>query len=160
MTFHAPVAADTSNLWFGNTRVSIRLASAAGADGLSVIEHWMPFGESPPLHVHHAEDEVFHVLAGTVRFRIAGRPDVVAEVGDTLIAPKGIPHQFRVETPEGARCLTIVRGPDFETMIRAASRPATGPALPEATAPTPEQVETLARLCAENRIEIVGPPLA
>jgi quercetin dioxygenase-like cupin family protein len=160
MTFHTPVAADTSNLWFGNTRVSIRLASAAGADGLSVVEHWMPFGDGPPLHVHHSEDEVFHILAGNVRFRIDGRPDVLADAGDTLIAPKGIPHQFRVESPGGARCLTIVRGADFETMLRAASRPATGPGLPEAAAPTPEQIALLTRLCAANGIEIVGPPLA
>jgi hypothetical protein len=102
MTFHAPLAADTGNLWFGNTRVSIRLALAAGADGL----------------------------------------------------------QFRVESPDGARCLTIVRGADFETMVRAASRPASGPGLPEAAAPTPDEIARLARLCAGNGIEIVGPPLA
>jgi len=39
--------------WFGNTLVAIRLSSLASDDKISVIEHWMPWGETPPLHVHH-----------------------------------------------------------------------------------------------------------
>jgi mannose-6-phosphate isomerase-like protein (cupin superfamily) len=144
--------------WFGNTLVSVNLSSSAGADGIAVIEHWMPFGEAPPLHVHHREDEIFHILEGEMRFRV-GDNDFVAAAGETLIARKGIPHAFRVESVAGARCLTITRGADFETMVKAASRPAATAGLPESATPTPEMIDMLVRICAENQIDIVGPPL-
>ena len=144
--------------WFGNTLISFNLSSSAGADGISVIEHWMPHGEAPPLHVHHREDEVCHSLEGKMRFQV-GERQLVGRAGETVLAPKGIPHAFRVESMLGARCLTIMRGSDFETMARTASRPAIHPDLPEAMAPTPDMIDRLVRICAENQIDIVGPPL-
>ena len=67
-----------------------------------------------------------------------------------------------------AEICALVEGPisaeavatDFETMVRTASRPAAHPDLPAAAAPTPEVIEMLVRICADNQIEIVGPPLA
>jgi quercetin dioxygenase-like cupin family protein len=146
-------------LWFGNTRIAVRLASDAGNDGICVIEHQAPHGDSPPLHVHRNEDEVFHVLEGSLRFRVDGR-DRTAGVGMVLVAPKGVPHTYRVESAEGARFLTITRGSDLENMLRAASRPALHPGLPAAATPTPEMIEALVGLAAANGIDIVGAPLA
>ena len=145
--------------WFGNTLVAIRLSSMASNDKISIIEHWMPWGETPPLHIHHREDEVFHILEGDMRFQIGGR-DVHASVGQTLVAPKGVPHSFRVESVSGAHCLTITRGDDFETMLRQASRVADRAELPAAAIPSPETIDALTRCCAENHIAIVGAPLA
>lgn len=144
--------------WFNNTLVAIQVSSAEGEDGLCVVEHLKPYGESPPLHVHRHEDEVFHILEGRLRF-IVDRRERIAVAGETVIAPKGLPHTFRVESPEGARILTITRGSDFETMLRQASRPAERPDLPPASEPTPEMIEALTRICAKNGIDIVGPPL-
>jgi len=145
-------------LWFGNSFIVIKLASAQGADALCVIEHWLPYGDSPPLHVHRNEDEVFHVLEGRMRFRL-GDQEVVAGAGETLIAPQGVPHSFRVEDPAGAHCLTITRGADFETMVREASRPALRAELPETAQPSPEMIAELVACCARNGIDIVGAPL-
>jgi mannose-6-phosphate isomerase-like protein (cupin superfamily) len=150
---------DEALRWFGNTMIAIRLSASAGADGICVVEHWMPFGDSPPLHVHHTEDEVFHILEGEMRFRVA-EGDVVARAGDTVLAPKGLPHSYRVESRSGARSLTITRGADFETMLREASRPAAAAELPAPAQPTPEMIEALVAACARNHIEIVGPPLS
>jgi mannose-6-phosphate isomerase-like protein (cupin superfamily) len=154
------IEADASSelRWFGNTVVSVNLPSSAGADGICVIEHRMPFADAPPLHVHHREDEVFVILEGEMRFRVGDR-EFTARAGDTLLAPKGVPHAYRVESAAGARCLTITTGADFETMVKTASRPAAHPGLPDATAPTPEMIELLTRLCVANGIDIVGPPL-
>ncbi|TGQ73332.1 cupin domain-containing protein [Mesorhizobium sp. M00.F.Ca.ET.186.01.1.1] len=145
-------------LWFNNTLVAIQVSSADGEDGICVIEHRLPHGDSPPLHVHRNEDEVFHILEGRMRFQINGHERIVG-AGETVIAPKGLPHTFKVESPEGARTLTVTRGSDFETMVRLASRAAKGPELPPLAQPTPEMVEGLTRLCAENGIDIVGPPM-
>ncbi|MDX8468984.1 cupin domain-containing protein [Mesorhizobium sp. VK23B] len=145
-------------LWFNNTLVAIQVSSAEGEDGICVIEHRLPYGDSPPLHVHRNEDEIFHILEGRMRFVVDGR-ERVAGAGETIIAPKGQPHTYRVESPEGAHTLTVTRGANFETMVRLASRLAERPELPRPAAPTPEMIAALTRLCGENGIDIVGAPM-
>ncbi|MBX4891221.1 MULTISPECIES: cupin domain-containing protein [Rhizobium] len=159
MSMHIDPQATGNLLWFGNTVVSVKLSSQSGSDGISVIEHWMPFGEAPPLHIHQREDEVFHILGGVMRFRV-GDQEITAGTGDTVMAPKGVPHAFRVESTEGAHCLTIMQGSDFETMLRQASRTAERPNLPEAMTPSSEMIERLVAICAANKIDIVGPPVS
>jgi quercetin dioxygenase-like cupin family protein len=112
-------AIDHRSLWFLNTYVTIRISSRDGSDGISVHEHGASQGDSPPLHIHHDEDEIFHVLEGEVRYRV-GDQEHRARAGATLLTPKGIPHTYRVESAE-ARMLTITLG-EFETFIRAFGR--------------------------------------
>ncbi|RWA67434.1 cupin domain-containing protein [Mesorhizobium sp.] len=145
-------------LWFNNTLVAIQVSAADGEDGICVIEHRLPYGDSPPLRVHRNEDEIFHIIEGRMRFQINGHERMVGS-GETVIAPKGLPHTFKVESPEGAHTLTVTRGSDFETMVRQASRPAERPNLPPPAEPTPEMIATLTRLCGKNGIDIVGPPM-
>ena len=159
MNMHLNIQANSDLLWFGNTLIAVKLSSQSGADNISVVEHWMPHGEAPPLHIHQREDEVFHILDGVMRFRV-GDDEIIGRAGDTVIAPKGVPHAFRVDSASGAHCLTIMRGSDFETMLRQVSRIAERPDLPEAAAPMPEMIDTLAKICAANKIDIIGPPLA
>lgn len=151
--FHAD-----GEFWFGDTRVAVRVSSRDGGDQMSVIEHWMPYGEAPPRHVHRNEDEIFVILRGEMLFRV-GDSELVGRAGDTVLAPKGIPHQFRVRSAEGAHCFTITRGADFETMVRETGRPAAGPGLPEPTPVTADLVARLTEACGRNGIDIVGPPL-
>ncbi|MEX2395154.1 MAG: cupin domain-containing protein [Actinomycetota bacterium] len=47
----------------------------------------------PPLHVHHDDDEVWHVIEGTLRFRL-GDDVVDAGPNDTITAPAGTPHTY------------------------------------------------------------------
>jgi quercetin dioxygenase-like cupin family protein len=145
-------------LWFLDTLVTIRVSERDSDDGISVIEHQVPFGSSPPLHVHCNEDEVFHLLSGEARFSLAGE-DIAAAAGDTLVAPKGVP-QFVVTSREGARWLTVTRNGDFERMLRATARPAEADGLPPCLPPTPEQAAALEVACRAHGIALVGPPLA
>jgi len=144
--------------WFLNTHITLRRASRASEDGMSLAEHWMPAGDSPPLHVHQREDEIFHILAGTIRFRV-GEAEVLAEAGDSLVAPKGVPHTFRVESPEGARVLVMTPGEDFEGFIRDLSRPAPALALPDPVKPTPKLVAQVAAVAERHNIRLLGPPM-
>lgn len=148
----------TISLWFLNSRVDILRASAASDDGVTVMEHHLPYGDSPPLHVHANEDEIFHVIEGAVRFRV-GEVETVAQAGDTLVGPKGAPHSFRVESPTGARMLVMTPGPDFEGLIREFGRPAEGDGLPAFEEVGPETAAVLAQTCARHNISLVGPPL-
>ncbi|MCL6568129.1 MAG: cupin domain-containing protein [Meiothermus silvanus] len=146
-------------LWFLNTLVRLWVSEIDGQDGLSVLEHRAPLGDSPPLHIHHTEDEVFSVLEGTLRLRVAGQDRTVGP-GQILLAPKGLPHTYRVESPEGARWLTITTQRDFENFVRAMGRPALRQELPPPSGPpTPEAAAALTETARRFGIEIVGPPL-
>lgn len=158
MNAHMKTENDGELLWFNGTLATIRLSAKAGADGISVIEHRMPYGSSPPLHIHRNEDEVFHVLEGTVRFHVAGK-DLIAHAGQTLLAPKGIAHTYRVESAHGARCLTVTTRGDFEKMVREVGKVAPVAEIPPHEAPTSEVVAALMEACARNGIDIVGAPL-
>jgi quercetin dioxygenase-like cupin family protein len=147
------------HLWFLDTEVIIKVSHEDGSDGVSVLQHRASYGDSPPLHIHRNEDEIFHILEGEMLFRVAGE-DRRACSGDTLLAPKGIPHTYRVDSADGARFLTITRGGDFEGLVRSCGRPAERSGLPDPSGPpTPEQVEALAAVCSQHGIELVGPPL-
>jgi quercetin dioxygenase-like cupin family protein len=154
----ASTAVKAEQLWFLDTLVSIPVEHASAVDGVSVIESWAREGDSPPLHVHHTEDEIFHVLEGELRVRMGGE-DLVVGAGATVLAPRGIAHSYRVESTE-AHWLVITTHGDFERMVRSLSRRAERPELPEPSGPpTPEQVDALAAACREHGVELVGPPL-
>jgi quercetin dioxygenase-like cupin family protein len=159
MTTAPPSAHRAESLWFLDTLVTVHVPHESNADGISVIEILAPFGDSPPLHVHRTEDELFTVLEGELLVRVDGR-DLVAPAGSVLLAPKGVPHTYRVTSPDGARFLATTTRGDFEAMVRAAARPTEAATLPpSAGPPTPEQVEALGRLCAAHGIDLIGPPL-
>ena len=91
-------AAREDSLWFLNGRLTFRRSAASGPDRVVITEQEMVQGDSPPLHRHEREDEVFHILEGLVRFRV-GETEVLAHPGETLVGPKGVPHCFRIESP-------------------------------------------------------------
>src|SRR5215471_15412183 len=143
MTMTTETATDA--IWFGDTLVQVRAAHGAGDDGISCLDSTAPRGDSPPLHVHRTEDELFHVVEGTLRVRLGG-DDVQLGAGDTCLAPKGVPHTYRVES-ERARWLVVTTNGDFEGFVRAAGRPAAAKVLPDpAGPPTAEQQEAFAEL--------------
>lgn len=159
MTVHTTIGKSGELFWFKGTLVNVRLSWSAGEDRVSVVEHYMPHGESPPLHVHRNEDEIFHILEGSMRIHIDGA-ERIAQAGETVLAPKGVPHSFRVESTEGARCLTITSGGDFENMIREMGEPALRAELPPQAEPTPAMIIALYEACARNGIDIIGEPLS
>jgi len=156
----ALAAAATEQLWFLDTLVTVRVSHEDGEDGMSVLESLAPCGDSPPLHVHRTEDELFHVTHGELWLRVADQ-DLRVGPGEAILAPKGIPHTYRVESPEGVRWLVITTRGDFERFVRSLSRPAETSALPTpAGPPTPEQAEALAAGARAHHIELIGAPLS
>ena len=147
-----------SNLWFLNTWVTIRVPGEDGQDRISILEHRAPYGDSPPLHIHHTEDEIFQVLEGQFLF-VIGEKERRLEAGEILLAPKGIPHQYLIESPQGGRWTTTTVPGDFERFVRVMARPAERLELPPAGVPSPEAIQKLTETAAQYGIEIVGPPL-
>jgi mannose-6-phosphate isomerase-like protein (cupin superfamily) len=63
--------------------------------------------EVAPLHVHHADDEAWHVVSGALRFRFTGR-QVIAPAGATVLVPAGTPHTFGNAGPGPSRFIIIL----------------------------------------------------
>jgi quercetin dioxygenase-like cupin family protein len=155
----ATTSAPINKLWFLNSFVAIRVSNSEGKDGISVLDHRVPHGDSPPMHLHRTEDEVFHVLEGEFRVSLDGK-ESQARTGDIFLAPKGIPHTYRAESLQGGRFLTITVKGDFERFVRILGRPAERAELPPpAGPPSPETIQALAATAADYGIQIVGPPL-
>jgi uncharacterized RmlC-like cupin family protein len=78
------------------------------------IHEWR--GSGPALlHVHHSDDEAWHVLEGQLAFRYADRTET-AGPGTTVFVPAGVAHTYT--TGEGARYL-IVLTPRLSGLIAA-----------------------------------------
>jgi uncharacterized cupin superfamily protein len=73
-------------------------SAAIAAIGSSlVVREWTDSGPSY-MHVHRSDDEAWHVLAGSLRFRFPDR-EVDAPAGTTVFVPAGVPHTYRVTEP-------------------------------------------------------------
>jgi Cupin domain len=71
---------------------------AIAAVGTSlVIREWTDSGPSY-MHIHRSDDEAWHVLEGSLRFRFPDR-EVNAPAGTTVFVPAGSPHTYRVTEP-------------------------------------------------------------
>ena len=151
-------SSDMEALRFRDTLVRVRKSVATGGDGISVMEHRAARGEAPPLHIHRNEDEIFHVISGRLLFEVGGERLTVRD-GDVVLAPRGVPHRFLVQSEAGAHWFTIIRGGDFENLVRQVSLPTAIADPPAVTQPGPEEIAALTAACAANGIDIVGPPL-
>lgn len=78
--------------------------TAAQTDG--AVLDWeltlAPGGKVPSSHAHPAQEEVFTVLEGTMRFRVGWRR-LTAAGGDVVRVPPGTVHHFANAGPEPAR---------------------------------------------------------
>jgi quercetin dioxygenase-like cupin family protein len=141
-------------LWFIDGLVRIHVSGEETDGQYSVLENNVPHGDMPPLHIHHEEDEVFHVLDGEVTFFLPGR-EVPLTTGRTFLAPRGIPHTFRVESAR-ARLLVYCTPARFDGFVRAVSERAPVEELPPRGRPL--DPEAFAATAADYGIEILGPP--
>jgi mannose-6-phosphate isomerase-like protein (cupin superfamily) len=139
----APVPTDTVPFLDSRARV---LASGDDTDGgFGLVEMTaVPAGSMPPLHVHHRHDEGFFVLEGSVTLFVPGA-QVELGVGDFYIAPRGVPHTYRVGDTD-ARWLCTSSPAGFERFVAGVAALGT---------PDPDSVNAVA---AANDIEILGPP--
>jgi uncharacterized RmlC-like cupin family protein len=78
------------------------------------IHEWRGSGPAK-LHVHHSDDEAWHVLEGELTFRYADRTEVVP-AGGTVLIPAGVAHAYTAG--DDARYLIILT-PRLSAMIAA-----------------------------------------
>ena len=135
---------------FVNETIWVKASSADTLGKYTMFENHIPPDGGPPLHVHHREDEWFYVLEGTFVFEVDGRP-MTAKVGDSLLAPRDIPHRFLNVGRETGRLLGMVEPGGFEHFFQELAAALNG---------APEFVpELLMPIAGKYGLELLGPPL-
>ena len=144
-------------IWHLDTLKTFKTLAEDTGGRLTVWEELLPQLSSPPLHVHHGEDEAWFVLDGELTFQVAGQT-WTAKSGTFAWAPRGLPHTFRVDSPT-ARLLGLALPGGFDRFVQETGRPAQSPTLP----PPPEgppDMPALIGAAREHGMEILGPPLS
>ncbi|WP_242916696.1 cupin domain-containing protein [Pontibacter liquoris] len=100
-----------------------------------------------PLHLHHAQDEIFYVLEGAYQFQV-GPDKHQLKTGDSIFLPRKVPHAWTQLSQSGK--MTVIVQPAgklenfFVTMANLTEEPSQ---------------ERIAQIFADNDMEVVGPPL-
>ena len=113
------------------------------------FEHAKMSKGGPPRHFHYEQDEWFYAIEGEFAFEV-GNEKFVLRPGDTLFAPRMIPHVWAyVGDKPGTLLLAIQPAGSLEEFFMkscAMTRP-----------PTQQEAE---QLFAAHGMKVVGPPLA
>ena len=104
----------------------------------------------PPLHVHPVDDETFVVLEGSLAVFLPGGQRIDLAAGEAIVAPKGVPHVYRVESDQ-ARWLAVVTPAGFDAFVREAGEPAERAELPPPRARARPSTARRDRGCARHR---------
>jgi mannose-6-phosphate isomerase-like protein (cupin superfamily) len=143
-------------IWFLHNRMSVKATADTTRGAFGLIESLIAPGFSPPLHVHHREDESFYILEGEVTMQ-CGEQRFRATAGAFVFLPRDVPHTFVVEGDRPARMLTLLTPGGGEGVFIEGGRTPDGDGLPP---PAPPDVAALKQVSARYGAEIVGPPLA
>ncbi len=104
-------------------------------------------GRGTPLHIHPMQDEVFYVIKGEYYFEV-GKVPYHLGVGDSIFLPRKVPHAWTQVSNTGKMTVTFQPAGKMEeffiTLAGLEKEPTT---------------EEIAKIFADNEMEIVGPPL-
>ncbi len=144
----SPAGEGEANTAFGLPR-RFKVTAEQSGGALAVWEEEVPPGAGPPLHIHHAEQELFAVLDGRLRFR-CGETTVELETGGTLLIPAGAPHAFKALGTRPSRLLITMTPGGAERFFRAVEAE---------NLAGPQDKARIDEIAAAHGITFVGPPI-
>ena len=149
-----PNSSQANAWWFLDTLV-VEHRRAPGMES-HVLEMTLPVGHSPALHVHETLDDTWYVLEGRMAMR-CGDDEYIAEAGDWVSLPRGVPHSFRVVGDRPARILTVHDNTTFRDFVEDLGEPTAERVPPPA--PSFPPIDELVRVANAHDINPVGPPM-
>ena len=106
--------------------VGIGCVCLSGADtggAYCLLDIGLAPGMAVPRHMHMREDEAYYVLSGELEV-VVGDEVFILRAGDTLIAPRDIPHQLRNSGDVENHYLIMFSPSGFEGFLKATAVPA------------------------------------
>lgn len=139
--------------WFCGGGKHTWLATAEETGGAFLMFEFVgEQNKATPVHFHPGVDETFYMLEGEILLDFSGERRSLS-AGGFVVMPRGIPHAFKVVSPQ-ARMLTLLTPGLGEDFFRLASEPA-----PEGSSPIPVDFARIAAVAAQTgAIEVLGPP--
>jgi uncharacterized cupin superfamily protein len=108
-------------------------------------------GFGVPLHLHHHQEEWFHVLSGEFLFQVGAEQHRLSN-GMSILGPRQVPHRFKNTGETVGKLLILVQPAGLlEECFAAIAR------LPENER---QNAETIKKISAQYDIEVIGPPLS
>jgi mannose-6-phosphate isomerase-like protein (cupin superfamily) len=129
---------DGERLTFGDVNMIIRASAETTGGSMVVIEEVPPLVDTPA-HVHAREDELFVSLEGDHVIELGGEEHRIGP-GESVFAPRGVPHSQRRVVPGEGRLLLVVSPAGIEGFFsELAAADADGTLGPEAYATASER---------------------
>jgi quercetin dioxygenase-like cupin family protein len=142
-------------IWFLRNRMIVKATADTTGGAFGLVESLIAPGFSPPMHVHHREDESFYILEGDVTVQ-CGEQRFRASAGAFVFLPRDVAHTFVVEGDRPARMLTLLTPGGGEGVFIEGGRRPEHDGLPPLT---PPDIAALKQVSARFGAEIVGPPI-
>jgi quercetin dioxygenase-like cupin family protein len=102
---------------------SVCLSGIDTGGAYCLLEVSLAPGMGVPRHTHTREDEVYFVLAGELEVTV-GEKAFVLRPGDTLLAPRDLPHELRNSGNTTNHYLLVFSPSGFEEFMMATAVPA------------------------------------
>lgn len=107
---------DGAAYWWLGSLTLLKVTGEATRGAMDIVDHRVPAGYAPPLHVHSDQDEVFYVIDGEFAVR-CGDQRWQAGPGSLVFLPRQVPHGFTVSGDAPGRTLLINAPAGFADVI-------------------------------------------
>jgi len=137
---------DGEAYWWLGSLTLIKVGANASRGAMDIVDHRVPPGYSPPVHVHSEQDEVFYVIAG--HFAVTcGEQHWQAGPGSLVFLPRQVPHGFTVSDESAGRTLLINAPAGFSDVITELGEATAELSLPgpDVSMPEPERVAAVSQ---------------
>lgn len=131
----------------GTNANDVKISGKDTGGQLAVFEYLGKEKTGPVLHVHHHQDEIFSIIEGEYLFQV-GSEQFTVSAGDTVFAPRGIPHTWIQLSSVGKQVYAVQPAGKLEEMFVK---------LTELKGPPSEKV--LQQIHRDAGLEVLGPPL-
>jgi mannose-6-phosphate isomerase-like protein (cupin superfamily) len=144
----------TSKRWYYDVAIgSLCLSGQDTGGSYSLFELSLGSGKGVARHTHTREEEAYYVLSGELEVVVGDRPFIL-RAGDTLVAPRNIPHALRNPGNADNHYLNFFSPSGFEGFLQAISVPAPDGAAAPSEAPA-IPVQNVGELFAEYGIRFL-----
>lgn len=128
--------------------LDVKVSGSDTGGDLAIFEQTsLSQGKGTPLHIHPAQDEIFHVLEGSYYFQV-GDEKFKLDKGDSIFLPRKVAHAWTQVSATGKMTVIVQPAGKLENFF------VTVAALEHE--PTPEEMK---KIFADNEMQVVGPPL-
>ena len=148
---HEPSKGKNYNVW--GDFYSFKTTSAESGGAHALLEMTVNPGSGTPPHLHHAEDEMFYVLAGELSLW-CGEEKIVGKPGSFVAVPKGTIHRWANESGAPAKALVFLVPGGFDEFLMKIGKPADGTEQ-ASQPPSKEEIDYALSIAGDYHMEVI-----